>query len=341
MRKLLVVLAIMLMPAMAFAQTIMTNTITSPTDGEVNVIPYEPYTIPMTGFASATGAVGDFEIVIVLDESGSISGSEWTLEKGGAQYLVNALQNPGDPTSLLARVGLVGFSGSSYKVLTPPSTSHSAVTSAITSWPKHGGMTSFGAGLLDAWDVFSWNGHADDEICFFFSNGGHNTSPAYEPIAGTMHSNGVLVNSFGIASGANEYNLKWIAGTTDGTGGDSSDHYWYAPSFGQLTDAIDLAIPGTGTVDLDRVEVYVDGAYTGDAVLAPGGIYSSSVDIKYGPTLIQTDAYATDGTMASDQVTKYGVPVSQPIPEPGTMILLSTGLTGLLGYAVRRRRRSK
>jgi hypothetical protein len=330
------------MPTIALAQPpTITNTITSPLDGEINQIPYEPYTISMTGIASASGGGTDTEIVIALDESGSISSSEWNLEKQGAQHLVNRLQDPVDSTKLIAPVGLVGFASSGYIVYSPPSTNYTAITAAITGWPKHSGLTNFEDALIKTRQVFNHDGHGIDEneVCFFFSNGSPTTGGDFRPQADLAHGEGILFNSFGIASGANETNLKYIAGTT-GVGGDSDDHYWYAPTFGQLQAAIDAAIPGTGGgIVLDRVEVYVDGAYVGDASIAPGGLYSSPVDIMCGPNVIKTIAYSDTGLSAEDQVTKYGECGPPPIPEPGTILLMAVGLVGLGGLALKRKLR--
>jgi hypothetical protein len=344
MKKILAVLAMMLMSTVALAQvpTTITNTITSPTDGEVNQIPYEPYTIPMTGVATVSGGT-DTEIVITLDESGSIDSGEWALEKQGAQHLVNRLRNPVDMTKLLAPVGLVGFGYNGYIELSPPSTNYNTVTTAITNWTPDRGLTNFHDGIAKTRQVFNHDGHGIDEneVCFFFSNGSPTTGPDFRPQADAAHGEGILFNSFGIASGANETTLKYIAGTT-GVGGDSDDHYWYAPSFGQLQAAIDAAIPATGGVALDRVEVYVDDVYVGDATIAPGGLYSKPVDIMCGPNVIKTIAYTDTIPVLSavDQVTKYGeCDGTPPIPEPGTILLMSVGLVGLGGLALRRKLR--
>lgn len=86
----------------------------------------------------------------------------------------------------------------------------------------------------------------------------------------------------------------------------------------------------------------------GPQVLDPGGtiewgaklwgLYPGGTDMVYiSARQVENGTYTTKYESGHVLVT---VSENEPIPEPGTLILLGTGLTGLAGYGVRRRKKA-
>jgi hypothetical protein len=310
-----------------------TNAITAPIDGAVYTSPTEPYTIPVAGIANATGS-NNLEIIIALDYSGSVGTTNWNLEIQGAERVIQNLRDPNNPAQLLAPVALIGFGTTATTRLAPPSTSYASLMSSLSTWPYAGGNTAIGDGLNLANAIFGANGHTQDEILFFFSDGVPNVGADWVTASNNLHNNGVLVNAYGITSGVNTTIMRTIA---DETNSAVDGHYYYAPTFAAVVAAVDASMPSTGGVSLDSVTVFVNGTRTGQAVVGVGGTYSSSADLLYGLNDITTIAYATDGSTSTDNVSvTLNAPV-EAVPEPGTMALMGLGMAGLV-FGVRRRK---
>lgn len=313
-----------------------TNNITSPANGSVYVSPTEPYAIPVAGIANATGS-NNLEIVIALDYSGSIDANEWTLERQGAQRVIDNLRDPLNPSQLLAPVALIGFGSSATSRVSPPSTNYAILTNSLATWPQPGGSTAMGAALTLANTIFAANGRTQDEILFFFSDGVPSDGSAYIAAATTLHNNGVLINSYGIGNGVNHNIMRAIGGETIAVLNNANDHYSFSANFAQVAANVDASMPNTGSVSLDRVEVFLNGGYTGNAALGVGGTYSSSANLVYGLNTIQTVAYDTDGNVSSSSVQVTLNAPTPAIPEPGSLALMGLGMAGL-AFAVRRRK---
>lgn len=319
---------VMAIAGLCFAQTI-SNTITAPS-GDV-CIDCDPYAATLTGVANASGTSTDLEIVITLDQSGSISNTNWTLEKNGAAYLVDQLRDPNDPTKLLADVGVVRFNSVGQAVIAPPSDDYAFVRNTILGLVQAGGGTNFNNAIAATNAVFSMDGHADEEICFFFSDGyGGNGLPAMT----TAHADGILFNAYGLGTAVDVTQMQKIAGTTDAA---DPTHYFSAPTFEALQTAIDNSLPSTGSISLSKVEVYDEGVYMGDATIGVGGNYSYAVALNSGANNFSTKAIATDGTFAWATTTANGVNCNN-VPEPASASLIALSLISLIGLGIRRKK---
>ena len=332
-RVIVTALGVLTVAAMSMAQTSMSNTITAPS-GDV-CIDCDPYATTLTGVAGASGTTTDLEVVITLDESGSIGSYNFNKEKQAAAYLVEKLRDPNNPSKLLADVGLVRFDHYAQAIVNPPLDDYATVRNAILGLPYNGGGTNFDNAISATRSVFNHDGHSDEEICFFFSDGYSWPDVSSGPTAPMTlaHNEGVLFNTYGITSGASSTDLMKIAGTTDAS---DPSHYFYAPTFSALQTAIDNSLPSTGSVSLDKVEVYKNGGYLGDAALGVGGNYSYGVDLNYGANDFATKAIATDGSVQWAYSTANGN--SCGIPEPSSTGLIAFGLFSLLGLGLRRKK---
>jgi len=319
-----------------FAQTTMYNTITSPVDGSTITSSYEPYDISLSGIASASSQ-SDLEIVITLDNSGSIGSTNFGYEKQAAAYLISQLVDPADNTKLLADVGIVSFDYYGNTVLSPPSSDATAVNTALNNLAfANGGATNWADAIQETRSVFASNGNSGEEICFFFSDGNPNYQNPWTDDATDAYADGIMFNSFAIGSGVNGTYMDQLGGTSLATG---DGHYWHANSFPELQNAVDDALPATGSVALDYVDVFLNGTDIGDATIGAAGTYSmNGVELVYGVNEIKTVAYATDGSFAEDIVNVTLVPESTNVPEPGIFSMLITGMFLMGGTFLKRKK---
>lgn len=287
------------------------------------------------GQASASGIVGGtgLDLALVIDESGSMSGSGLATAKTAAIALVNAL-----PTASSA-VSVIGFDSSShtYTLLLQLTSDKTTVINAINSIAAGGG-TTIGSGISAATAVLTGGTHTAgrSQQMVVLSDGYTSGDPEVNAVA-AMAAGVDAIHTVGIP-GHSVATMRDIVDGPDNTYGNADDYGVYTAS--DLSGLVAL-FSGTGgnLVGIDHVDLTLpDGTFIASVPVGGLGNFSApSWAIQSGAQTWIATAYGTDGSSASASLTLYGVQ-SQGTPDAGSSLaLMGLGLIGLLGFA----RRSK
>jgi hypothetical protein len=197
--------------------------------------------VSITG--TSTSSVNPTDVVLIIDESGSIGAQNFTLVKQFAIELVNGV----DVFEHGGKVGVVFFS-TSVRTIIPLSTSRSAVVTAITNANYGQGNTCTGCGIDRATDLFQAGSDASHHrIAVVVTDGVANVAaPGYVPPPGTPNTAMAIANAYVVdrlAEGATEHisyvaigvgaqidlNQLRVIGT-----GDGDSNVYTTPNFGTL-----------------------------------------------------------------------------------------------------------
>ena len=329
--------------------------------------------VSVGGSAGANGFIGGnaWDVALVLDSSGSMSGERETLQHQAANALVASLPST-------TSVSVVEYDRNANVVvgLTPISTGLTAVTSAINATDSSGG-TDIRNGIEAADNELTvpnngFPGNPDpsrSQVMVVLSDGGSNSAIAHNA-AQTAISGGVSqVHSVGISSSHDAATMQNIVSGADGIYNNGDD-------IGVYTDGSDLSsivalFSGSGTlVGLDRIEITLpDGSVlrstNGDFSVGALGNFAFDFQLVEGANPFTALAFATDGSSATATIVYNTVatgsstpsvpsvpstpstpstpsvpsaPSAPPsaVPLPGAVWLFGSALLGLVGFKRRK-----
>ncbi len=335
--------------------------------------PVAPGTVvSVGGSAGANGFIGGnaWDVALVLDSSGSMSGDREVLQQQAANALVTSL-----PSSTSVSVVEYDTNANIVVGLTPISTGLTAITSAINATDSSGG-TDIRDGIEAADNELTvanngFPGNPDpgrSQVMVVLSDGGSNSGLAHnaaqEAIAGGVSQ----VHSVGVSSSHDANTMQNIVSGADGIYNNDDD-------IGVYTDGSDLSsivalFSGSGTlVGLDRIEITLpDGSVlrstNGDFSVGALGNFAFDFQLVEGANPFTALAFATDGSSATATIV-YNTVASAPItptnpaapsipsvpsapsaptpsvppsavPLPGAVWLFGSALLGLVGFKRRK-----
>ena len=345
-RKLLLTL-VFAFAAFSFAGTAMAATSVSwisPTDGSsFNV----GTTVDLVGQASASGGTGGsgLDLVLVLDSSGSMSGTREAAQKTAALALVDAL--PENTTS----VSIVEYDSDANTVQTllslTSATNKAAIVAAINSVDASGG-TDIDDGIVAATTELT-STRADSsrqQMMVVMSDGGSDATDAWNAANSAINSGVEAVHSVGISSSHTVSTMQKIVSGADGFYGTADDIGVYTD--GTNIDALTGLFSGTAgnLVGIDHVTILLDDGTllnSDDGDFSVDGVGNFTLPdwvIALGAQTFVATAYATDGTTSIATLTLNGTAGgggASQTPEPATMLLFGLGLLGFTGVTRRKK----
>ncbi|GAB2596187.1 VWA domain-containing protein [Streptomyces capparidis] len=201
------------------------------------------------------------DLVLVLDESGSINGTEYQQMNDFAESVVDGVAGHG----LFANggtVGVVGFSNTG-ETVHPLDGDKEAVKAAIQNNPKQNGGTCISCGLTQAKTVLGADEPDRNEVVLVITDGNPNTGDPTKERAEELHPRATVI-AVGVGDGVNQATLETVAS------GPGADNTFSVGDFGDLDKALKaiveaIVVPGATN---PRIDVTLDAPWR----LVPGTV---------------------------------------------------------------------
>ncbi|GAB6040923.1 VWA domain-containing protein [Endothiovibrio diazotrophicus] len=283
-----------------------TVTIDSPNDGAT----IEADNVTVSGLATAVGGGAGIDLILVLDDSGSLSSTDPTRDRFQA---VRELMNSFGP-SVNIHLGMVFFTDSASVAvpLTEVSSVAAAVEQAITSHASPGGNTNITSGINEAASQFRANGRSGaSQVMVVFTDGRDGSDPA--SAASNAAASGVTVNVVGLGSDSS-YQAAMQEIATSGGG---------VMLAATNPDELRALFRSARFVDIQGVAVVNQTTgVSAPVVNVSAGAFTTSVDLGVGSNDIVVTATDTDGASATAQVTVTRQVIPTPAPTPTRSVKL-------------------
>ena len=257
------------------------------------------------GTASAVGGGQGIDLMLVLDDSGSLSRTDPTKERFEA---VRQLMNSFGP-QVNVKVGMVFFDSTATVdvSLSAVSSAVGSVETAIQSHSNPGGGTAIGEGIAKASEELTTNGRANSSKVIVVFTDGRNGSGTDPVSAATSAAASAVVNVVGLGTdSAYQSDMQDIATAGGGV-------YLNASSPAEL-----LALFRDARV-VGIQDVAVMNETTGESaalVNVVSGTYSAPLDLAEGSNVLKVTATDTDGATATASVTVTRPATTTPAPTP-------------------------
>lgn len=232
--------------AVAGAQSALAAPTPGATASPTSINPGDTSTVTLTLQGETSVQSTPTDLVLVLDESGSISASDFSTLKSFANSVVTAVANDG----LFAqggRVGVVGFASTPETVI-GLNGNQSAVTTAITNNPQSGGLTCIACGLDTAASMLP-DDPARNQVVIVITDG--NASSGDTAGSATALQAEAEVFAVGVGSAINQATLNTIASAPDAT------HTFPVASFSALASILNTLVAAVNVPGATHPQVVV------------------------------------------------------------------------------------
>lgn len=149
------------------------------------------------------------DLVLILDTSGSMSGTPWTKTKEAAQIIADMIQTED-------RCAVVGF-GSSARIQIDLTSDKELVKQSITNMPFRGGGTAMDLGIQKGFEVVANVGSDRQKIFMLLSDGVPNSQSAVYTKVSTAIEKEIKIYTLGLGDGVDGVFMQDIADKTGGT----------------------------------------------------------------------------------------------------------------------------
>jgi uncharacterized protein YegL len=253
----------------AMAQSASAAPTPSASASPTSVSRYGTSTVTLTLDGESSTQSTPTDLVLVLDESGSIDSTEFSQLRSFADDVVEAVGNDG----LFAhggRVGVVGFATGA-EVVSPLSGDETAVRNSIATNPQSGGSTCMSCGLNEASTVMGADNPARNQLVIVITDGNANSGDPTATAAANLQAK-AEVFAVGVGDGISQTTLETIAS------GPGSDNTFAVSGFGSLAALLSTLVSAVVVPGATHPSITV--------TLAPGwDLVPGSVNATLGATV--------------------------------------------------------